>query len=658
MPVYAALVLLFLLVADISPVYSTDPLLIQGVRFGLHNTVARLVFDLREVTLYHILPGEDPWTVLVDFPGVRGLPSKEVWRFRHSFIQEVRFIEAPTKITAHIRLTQPSAVHKHFSIDAPPRIVIDFTPQASAASNRPVTTSAATPQAQKTGGLIPEGQLSPMAGQSTPPRTEPAPASKQASSPWPAPLTTASPEKSLNQTQLLQLAEYQWKGKMLEDAKRSYRTLLERFPDYANNHLIAVRPADILHEQHNYRDALEAYAKVLKTYPDSEGAMISQIRMAELGVQVPGLVLPGQGEEYAPYYHPQQALEWLIQTYPSSPLADVARYKKGIILLQRDALPAAWDTFRELLGKSLKDPLRGDVETAFHKTLERLLAKHQEQGASLDILRSFFASKGLLAPTRASSAGLVLPVALSYARLGLLPEAEQLLQQLLDEAPAPQQRAAIALELATLLFKQGKLQGATALLAPLVQSAETNLRGRVLLLAGQIAVQDGRPAEAVRYLGTAQEGLDSPSNRAFALSLLGTAYIAQGDKAKGLQMFQKCAEITMEGASGHPPIVETCLFQAGGLLFESQQLQPALSTYQALLHAFPHTPYRHWILLSMAGIHQELANASQMTSTLVTLRDTANSTLWQKAATDSLDDAAWQKRFHDLLAEFQNHLIR
>jgi hypothetical protein len=47
-----------------------------------------------------------------------------------------------------------------------------------------------------------------------------------------------------------------------------------------------------------------------------------------------------------------------------------------------------------------------------------------------------------------------------------------------------------------------------------------------------------------------------------------------------------------------------------------------------------------------------------MTSTLVTLRDTANSTLWQKAATDSLDDAAWQKRFHDLLAEFQNHLIR
>jgi hypothetical protein len=60
----------------------------------------------------------------------------------------------------------------------------------------------------------------------------------------------------------------------------------------------------------------------------------------------------------------------------------------------------------------------------------------------------------------------------------------------------------------------------------------------------------------------------------------------------------------------------------------------------------------------MAEIHRELADTSQLTSTLVTLRDTADSVLWQKAAIDSLDDAAWQKRFHDLLAEFQNHLIR
>jgi tetratricopeptide (TPR) repeat protein len=597
-------------------------------------------------------------TILVDFPGVRRLPSKEVWRPRHPFIQEVRFIEAPTKITAQIRLTQPSDVQKHFSIDTPPRLVIDFTPQPSAASAQPVTTTPATPQAQKTRGLLPAGPLSPPTGQSTPPRTEPTPASKQSPNLWPALLTTASPEKSLSQTQLLQLAEYQWKGKLLEDAKRSYRAFLERFPDYANNHLIAVRLADILQEQHNYRDALEAYAKILATYPDSEGAIISQIRMAELGAQVPELVTPEQAEGYAPYYHPQQALERLIQTYPSSPLADIARYKKGIILLQHDALSAAWDTFRELLGKSLKDPLRGDVETESRKALERLLVKHQEQGEFLDVLRIFFASKGLLAPTQAGSPGLVLPVALSYARLGLLPEAEQLLQRLLDEASTPQQRAALAFEQATLLFKQGKLPEATALLVPLVQSAETTLRGRVLLLAGQIAVQDRRPAEAVRYLDMAKELLDTPPNRAFALSLLGTAYITQGDKAKGLQAFQKCAEVTLEGVLGHPPIVESCLFQAGDLLFESQQQQPALSTYQALLQAFPQTPYRNWILLRMAGLHQELADTSQMTSTLATLRDTANSALWQKAAIDSLDDAAWQKRFHDLLAEFQNHLIR
>ncbi|HEY7490221.1 MAG TPA: tetratricopeptide repeat protein, partial [Candidatus Tectomicrobia bacterium] len=618
----------------------------------------RLVFDLRENTPYRIMPGEDPSTILVDFPEVHQLPSKDVWHFRQPFIQEVRFIESPTKITAQIRLTQPSDVHKHFSIGAPPRIVIDLTPQTVAASARPVTPLPATPQAQKTTELTPARQPSSPAGQSTPPRPEPPPAGKQASTLRSALLTPTAAEKPLGQTQLLQLAESQWKGKLLEDAKRSYRAFLERFPDYANNHLIAVRLADILHEQHHYQDALEAYAKILETYPDSEGAMISQIRMAELGVQIPGLIPPGQGEAYASYYHPQQALEQLIQNRPASPLADIARYKKGLILLQGDALPAALDIFRELLGKSLKDPLRGDVETEFHKTLERLLVKHQEQGAYLDVLRIFFASKGLLAPTQAGAAELVLPVALSYARLGLLPEAEQLLQRLLAEASTPQQRAVLAFEQATLLFKQGKLQEATTLLVPLVQSNETRRRGQILLLAGQIALQDSRLAEAVRYLGLAQEFVDSPANRAFALHLLGAAYIAQGDKARGLQALQKCAEVTIEDVPGHPPSVESCLLRAGGLLAESQQFQPALSTYQALLQIFPQTSHRNRILLHMAGLYRELADASQMTSTLVTLRDTANSALWQKAATDSLDDAAWQKRFPELLAEFQNHLSR
>ena len=650
--------LLLLLVSSLSLAYGTDPLLLQGVRFGAHDTLARIVFDLQEHTPYRILPGDDPSTILVEFPGVYRLPSKEVWRSRHPLIQEVRFIEGPAKIVAQIRLTQLGNVPKHFLMNAPPRIVIDLSHQPSVASTQPATAVPTIPRAQKIGATPLEGQTTPPAGQSPPSPTVPKPPPKQALNPQPASPTTTSPEQPLSQSQMLQLAEHQWQGRLLEDAQRSYRTFLERFPDYANNHLIAIRLADILYEQHNYRDALEAYAKIIEAYPNSEGALISQIRMAELGAQIPELIPPGQGEYYAPYYHPLQALGQLIQTYPFSPLADVARYKMGLMFLQRDELQAALDTFRELLNKPLKDALHSDVEKEFHKTLERLLAKHQEQGAFLEVIRTFFAHQGLLEPADAAHTDLLLPVALSYARLGLLPEAEQLLQRLLDTASLPQQQAKLALEQAALLFKQGKLQEAKSLLVPLVQSAEAGLRGRIVLLLGQIALQEGRPAEAVRYLSMPKELLDAPAERAFMLALLGKAYAAQGDKEKGLQAFQKCAEVTGEGEPGRPPVAETCLLHAGGLLFERQQLQPALSMYQALLQSFPQTPHRNWVLLRMAAIHGDLADAPQRLGTLETLRDTAKNSLWQKVATESLDEVAWQKRFHELLAEFQNNLIR
>jgi tetratricopeptide (TPR) repeat protein len=476
--------------------------------------------------------------------------------------------------------------------------------------------------------------------------------------PVPTPQSTPSPTAAAGPAQALQVAEHQWNSRLLEDAQQSYRTFLERFPDYPNNHLVAVRLADILQEQRHHRDALEAYAKIIEGYPHSEGAVISQIRMAELGAQFPALIPSGRGESYASYYHPLSALAQLIQAYPLSPLADVARYKTGVIRLHREELQAALDTFRALLEKPLKDALRSDVEKEFHKTLERLLVHHQQQGAFLEVLRTFLTYKGWLAPTQVAHADLVLPVALSCARLGLLPEAEQLMQRLVDKAPTPQQRAPLALEQATILFQQGKLQAAKSLLVPLEQSAEVSLRRRSVLLSGRIALQEGRPAEAVRSLDFAAQLLDTPVDRAFVLALLGKAYVAQGDKPKGLQAFQQCAAITTEEASTPPSIAETCLFHAGGLLFEGQQLQPALATYQTLLQAFPQTSHRNWLLLRLAEIHQKLDDAPQWSSTLATLRDTASHPLWQKVATEAVDDRAWHKRFHELLAEFQNHLIR
>jgi TolA-binding protein len=458
---------------------------------------------------------------------------------------------------------------------------------------------------------------------------------------------------------LLERGEQQWAAKQLEAAQQSYMTFLQRYPTHPTSHLIATRVADVLREQQRPREALEAYLKVVDTYPGSEGALISQIRMAELGAAVPDLLPTTEERRYAAFHQPLQTLNRLIQEYPMSPLADVARFKTGEILLQRQEFPAALETFEQLLSRPIQDTLRREVQAGLRQTLVRMLAAHQHQGDFVAVLQTFFTHKGHLESAEAAHADLLLPVAISYARLGLLDEAQSLLQTLIDTAPTPQKRAPAALEQATLLAKRGQTAAVKGLLTPLEQFTDTAMRGRALLLLTTSALQEKRPADALRYAHLAEAILTSPSERTTLLSLLGQGYAAQGEADKSVQSFQTCAEVATASDQAAPlPIAETCLLRAGAVRVAQGQLQEALALYARVLQAFPQSQHAEWVQFRIADLHRQLAAEPQMLNTLTALRSGANNPLWQKVAAEYLDDTEWQKRFHERLATFQNSLMR
>jgi outer membrane protein assembly factor BamD (BamD/ComL family) len=167
---------------------------------------------------------------------------------------------------------------------------------------------------------------------------------------------------TLTATQLLERAEKQWTARQLEAAQRSYTAFLQRYPEHPSNHLIAARIADIFRAQEHSRAALEAYVVVVQGYPGSEGAIISQLRMAELGTTLPDLLPAGDEPRYAAYRHPLETLRRVTSDYPFSPLADVARFKLAEFLLQQQDSAAALDLLQQLLRRPLQDALRRDID--------------------------------------------------------------------------------------------------------------------------------------------------------------------------------------------------------------------------------------------------------------------------------------------------------
>lgn len=615
------------------------------VRFGQHKAYARVVLDLTKPVSYRILPGNAPDTLVVEFPGLRELPAQTVWRTRHAIVRAVRFEASANHIRATLALRRPGRVVKHFRMAAPPRIVIDVGDLPKIAS-RPQTATPPTPaQRPRPPGKKPTAHV-----------TQPMPRSVATLAPAALPVRAQELPKTLTEKQLLAKAEKAWNAEQYEDGAIAYKTFLVRFPAHPQNHLIATRLADILREQGQLREALHAYAKVVATYPETEGALMSQIRMAELSVTAPDLIPVSMARDamrYRPYAFPVPTLEQLIRGAPFHPLSEVARYTIGVIFLQEQQLPVALTTFRALLGRSLDAALRRSVEGKFRLTVQRMMTAHIAHKAYGEALQMFFEHKETLGPAALHEPDLLLPVARSYAGLGLLPEASHVFQMVLaSDAVTTKERPRVVLEHALTLVQSGKRSQAQALLTPLDQFPDGTLRHEARRLLGDIALENKRPAEAEGNFQPIEILFPDVGEQAKVFARLARAYEEQGAFEPALRTSQQCTERALRQGSAPLPVAEECLFHTGALHVAQRQYREALAVYQLIIQAFPRSEHRDWILFHAAEMHRQLRETPRMQETLQTLQASTRSPFWKRIAEEYASDDEWRERFQERLAEF------
>jgi outer membrane protein len=100
-----------------------------SVRVDTYTTHTRVVFHLPEVAPYRIVPsGSQATTIGVTFLRGDMSPDRQTIPVHKGLVQEVHIVSTASDTAAEIRLTQPAAVQDHFTLDAPPRIVIDIAP--------------------------------------------------------------------------------------------------------------------------------------------------------------------------------------------------------------------------------------------------------------------------------------------------------------------------------------------------------------------------------------------------------------------------------------------------------------------------------------------------------------------------------------------------
>jgi TolA-binding protein len=98
---------------------------------------------------------------------------------------------------------------------------------------------------------------------------------------------------------------------------------LNVFPDQEYNHIILTKIGDSYRVEGKVEEALKVYSQNSALYPESKGALISEIKMADIGVKNPGFF------KFDQYLEPLEVYQRIIEKYPITDLAEEALYKQG-----------------------------------------------------------------------------------------------------------------------------------------------------------------------------------------------------------------------------------------------------------------------------------------------------------------------------------------
>jgi TolA-binding protein len=373
-----------------------------------------------------------------------------------------------------------------------------------------------------------------------------------------------------------------------DEAIRSLRRLVDRYPDSRWRPQALYRIGAIHFQTQNYEDARAAYRRLLETYPDHRRAAEAQYGIGDSHYNA--------GEMEAAV----QAYRTVLEQYPESPTASEAALSLFFALNAAGQADRADDLVSSIEeatpGVTLTDRLR----------FARAKAAYQS-GASQEALRLFQNF------VRTSSTPSLLPE--SYYYLGLLyadqddpAPAKNYLQQLVDRYPDSEVQPEGALRLGDLYMEDEAYQQAAEAYRAAAESdaIDDELRAQARYGQSTALLNLGRNDEARTLLNRIlDEGRGGPLQASARLGLA-RIYEDEGETDRALNLYRSVAE-SADSETG-----AEALYRLGRLLRQQERPRQAIQELDRMSSLF--AGYPEWVarsLLEQARAYRQTGQTGQ-----------------------------------------------
>ncbi|MBI5521024.1 MAG: tetratricopeptide repeat protein [Desulfarculus sp.] len=309
-------------------------------------------------------------------------------------------------------------------------------------------------------------------------------------------------------------------------------------PEIRDNDIILARVGDTYKFEGEFKTAQEVYKQVVSLFPDSDGALVSRIRLAETPAKDeknPWDIFQVQATSEA-----KETYEEIAQSHANRPVGELARLKLGVYYYKTGDFAKSLDILENLL----QDHPRGTFKVEMNYTLNLaalgLMQQFKEQGRPMDLMSAFLRYRPFI--TRPGANEVLLMLCWAYERTGLTDRAARTYRVLIGRGLKD---PALKVGLAKSLMAERDYPGVaealgglnTAGLTPAERLESMSLLGRALSRLGY-----HQPAEQVLGL-LLKSDTQNTAAKAADHQALGHSLAQMGQLGRALEAFDQADKL-------------------------------------------------------------------------------------------------------------------
>ncbi|TNF53456.1 tetratricopeptide repeat protein [bacterium] len=438
-----------------------------------------------------------------------------------------------------------------------------------------------------------------------------------------------------------------FRNKHYAKARSIFFRALNIFPEQPYNHIIVTKIGDTYREEGKEEQAHKVYSQNDVLYPDSKGALISEIKMANLEVNNPGFF------NFIQYLEPLEVFQKVIEKYPATDLAEETRYYEGVDLVEPKRSKECTSSLLAVLEKYPDSEISEKCFNSLQKNLVKLINSHFADEHYYSILEVYYQYKEPFL-SGIKDTNTLFQIGESFRKAGFYDEALELYGKAKGIYPPNHSEDELTFRVGEIYLHKKAYDKAAKLFEKIITTfPDSKFYERSLHSLADTYFEQKRYDEAHRTYRAALEN-DMKSIRGIkSLFRLGKCYQAMKEETLTVETFEQTIRVAedLSPVDGADKFVIEGYFTLADFLYQIQRYADAIKVYTQAIERFPENERAQWALYRIAATYRNAGKGNTEDEFFKKLAASESEEFfWKTVAGEQIRNLEWGIKSREYLA--------